>query len=137
MVDGADEQISRLRSQKANSALAKLVNEASNTIFIRMRDRNYPALVKILIGLQDNIEEWQQQLGKTSNATELEKQMKRAQKEIDKCFKELMKNFDQLYKFCFELRRQDNEDDHYTTVFLDDRIKNEMILNIIHSNFFK
>ena len=58
MVEGADEQITRLRSQKTNSFLAKLVNEASNTIFIRKRDRNYPALVKELIKLQDNVDNW-------------------------------------------------------------------------------
>lgn len=56
MVKGADEQINRLKSQKANSALAKLVNEASTTIFCRQRDRNYPALVKILINMQDNVD---------------------------------------------------------------------------------
>ena len=58
MVEGADEQIVRIKSKKANSILAKLVNEASNAIYIRLRDRNYPALVKILIGLQDNIDDW-------------------------------------------------------------------------------
>ena len=62
MVEGADEQIIRIKSQKANSILAKLVNEASNTIYIRLRDKNYPALVKILMGLQDNVDDWKKQM---------------------------------------------------------------------------
>ena len=51
-----------MKSQKANSILAKLVNEASNTIYIRLRDKNYPALVKILVGLQDNVDDWKKQM---------------------------------------------------------------------------
>jgi hypothetical protein len=51
-----------MRSQKANSALAKLVNDASNTIYIRLRDKNYPALVKILMGLQDNVDDWRKSM---------------------------------------------------------------------------
>ena len=47
-----------MRSQKANSALAKLVNEASNAMYIRLRDKNFPALVKILMGMQDNVDDW-------------------------------------------------------------------------------
>jgi ABC-type dipeptide/oligopeptide/nickel transport system ATPase component len=94
MVDGADEQITRLRSQKTNSILAKLVNEASNTIFIRKRDRNYPALVKELKKLQDNVDSWQKELQKQQNPVDVDKQIKRAQKEIDKCFKELSEQYD-------------------------------------------
>ena len=46
-------------------------------------------------------------------------------------------NLEQFFRFCFELRRQDTDKDYYTAMFLDDRIHNEMILNIIHSNFYK
>ena len=65
---------------------------------------------------------------------DVEKQVVRAQKEIEKCIRELLMNYDQLFRFCYELRRQDTEKDYYTAMFLDDRIPNEMILNIIHSN---
>lgn len=81
------------------------MNEASNTIYIRLRDRNFPALVKILISLQDNVTNWREELQKSKNASELDKQIKRAQKEIDKCLGELLSDFDLLYKFCYELRR--------------------------------
>lgn len=93
MVEGADEQIVRIKSKKANSILAKLVNEASNAIYIRLRDRNYPALVKILIGLQDNIDDWKKQM-QQKNSPDIDKQVHRAQKEIEKCVKELLLNYD-------------------------------------------
>lgn len=123
--------------QSQNSALAKLVNEWSQAIFIRLRDRNYPALVKILMDLQNNIMDWTKSIEEQSNPQEVEKQIKRAKNEVDKCIKDLQKNYDQFYKFCYELRRTDDEKDFYTSTFLDERINNEMILNIIHSNFFK
>lgn len=94
MIEGADEQVNRLRSQKTNSILAKLVNEASTTIFIRKRDRNYPALVKELKKLQDNVDSWQKEVAKQQNPLDVDRQIKRAQKEIDKCFKELGEQYD-------------------------------------------
>lgn len=51
MVEGADEQIKRIRSQQANSVLSKIVTETSNVIYVRYRDKNYPSLVKVLMGL--------------------------------------------------------------------------------------
>ena len=62
MIEGADEQIKRIRSQQANSVLSKIVTETSNVIYVRYRDKNYPSLVKILFGLQDNIDQWKAQL---------------------------------------------------------------------------
>lgn len=72
MIEGADEQIRRIRSQQANSVLSKIVTETSNVIYVRYRDKNYPSLVKILMGLQDNIDSWKAQ-STQKNSPDIEK----------------------------------------------------------------
>ena len=54
-----------------------------------MRDKNYPALVNILVELQKKIDEWAGAIDSQPNKDEVKKQIKRAQKEITKCITDL------------------------------------------------
>lgn len=44
--------------------------------------------------LQNNIMDWTKSIEEQSNPQEVEKQIKRAKNEVDKCIKDLQKNYD-------------------------------------------
>lgn len=103
----------------------------------RAYEKNYVALVKILIGIKNKIDEIE-----TNTAPEIIEQKNIMIRDVKNMIDQLAVDLHELLCFSYELRKQDNPDDMYTHAFLDDLKLNEMpftqtlYYQIIMSNYY-